>query len=355
MISMVLGTRPEIIKMMPLVKECERRGIEFEIVHSGQHYSFEMDSLFFSQLGLPEAEHKLEVGSGRHGEQSARIIERCETVFEKSSPSVVLVQGDTNTVMSASIAAAKMGIPVGHVEAGLRSYDRSMPEELNRVVCDHLSSYLFAPTAVSKANLEREGITENVHVTGNTIVDAVLRIKAMADVDGVLSKLGLKQNGFVLATAHRAENVDSEERLRSIVEGLNAVSERLSMPVVLPMHPRTRKMLGLYGIGIGEIVATEPQGVLQFVALESSAALCVTDSGGVQEEACILGTPCVTMRDNTERPETVDAGANVLVGADAGRIAAGAEKMVGADGWENPFGDGLSAKRIIDILEDESL
>ncbi len=353
MISIVLGTRPEIIKMMPLVKECERRGLEFEIVHSGQHYSFDMDSLFFSQLGLPEADHKLEVGSGRHGEQSARILERCEGVFARSSPSVVLVQGDTNTVMAASLAASKMNIPVGHVEAGLRSYDRSMPEELNRIVSDHLSRFLFAPTSVSKKNLEAEGISENVHVTGNTIVDAVLRIREVADVDSVLSQLGLKKGGFVLATAHRAENVDSEQRLRRIVEGLNAVSDALSMPVVLPMHPRTAKMLDAYHIDKGSIVATDPLGVLQFVALESSAALCMTDSGGVQEEACILGTPCVTMRDNTERPETVDVGANVLVGADVEKMVAEAGRMVDAAAWENPFGDGGSAQRIIGILEKE--
>ena len=352
MISIVLGTRPEIIKMMPLVKECQKRGLDFEVLHSGQHYSFEMDRVFFSQLELPEPDHALEVGSGDHGEQSAKILSGCERVFKSSKPSTVLVQGDTNTVMAASLAAVKLGIPVGHVEAGLRSYDRAMPEEVNRVISDHISSYLFAPTEQSKQNLAREGIVSGVHVTGNTIVDSVLRIRSIANRDGkVFDKLGLESGNFILATAHRAENVDSKERLQRIIAGINAVTEELGMPAVFPIHPRTRKMLDMHSIDTGSIRIIEPIGVIEFVSLEAEAALCMTDSGGVQEEACILGTPCLTVRENTERPETIEVGANVLVGTDVQMMVEMAKKMVSSKNkWENPFGDGKASERILDLI-----
>ena len=352
MISIVLGTRPEIIKMMPLVKECQRRGLDFELLHSGQHYSFEMDRVFFSQLELPEPDHALEVGSGDHGEQSAKILSGCERVFKSSKPSVVLVQGDTNTVMAASLAAVKLGIPVGHVEAGLRSYDRTMPEEINRVISDHISSYLFAPTEQSRANLAKEGIVSGVHVTGNTIVDSILRIQSIANKDaGAMDELGLETDNFILATSHRAENVDSKERLHRIVSGINAVSEQLQMPAVFPVHPRTRKMIEMHSIDTGSIRIIEPIGVIEFVSLEDKAALCMTDSGGVQEEACILGTPCLTMRENTERPETIGVGANVLVGTNVEMMVRKAKEMVlSKRRWQNPFGDGRASERILDII-----
>lgn len=352
MISIVLGTRPEIIKMMPLVKECERRGIEFQMVHSGQHYSYDMDRVFFSQLRLPDPDVTLEVGSGDHGAQTARIIEGCERTFKEECPSHVLVQGDTNTVAGASIAAVKMGIPVGHVEAGLRSYDRTMPEEINRVISDHVSSFLFAPTETSRSNLLKEGIEEGVTVTGNTIVDAVHIIKEIADKEcDILKSLGLRKEGYILATAHRAENVDSKEKLERIFNGLNAVSKGQGLPVIMPMHPRTRKMVGLHSIDIGDVQVIDPVGVLEFVSLEADAALCMTDSGGVQEEACILRTPCITLRENTERPETVGVGANVLVGTDVNKMIGLAREMLGRSReWENPFGDGRASARILDAL-----
>ena len=352
MISIVLGTRPEIIKMMPLVKECQKRGLDFEVLHSGQHYSFEMDRVFFSQLELSEPDHTLEVGSGDHGEQSSKILSGCERVFKSSKPTTVLVQGDTNTVMAASLAAVKLGIPVGHVEAGLRSYDRTMPEEINRVISDHISSYLFAPTEQSKTNLAKEGIVSGVHVTGNTIVDSVLKIRSIANRDAkTIDQLGLKSGNFILATAHRAENVDSKDRLQRIITGINAVSEELQMPAVFPIHPRTRKMLEMHSIDTDSIRIIEPTGVIEFVSLEAEAALCMTDSGGVQEEACILRTPCMTMRENTERPETLDVGANVLVGTDVQKMVETARKMVFSKNvWENPFGDGRASERILDLI-----
>ena len=340
--------------MAPVIRECQRRGLDYSIIHTGQHYSYQMDRIFFEQLELPQPDHNLDVGSGNHGEQTGRILADLEAVLMAERPDVVLVQGDTNTVMAGALAASKLHIKVGHVEAGLRSYDRSMPEEINRVVADHVSDYCFAPTEISKANLLKEGIAEEkIHVTGNTIVDSVyqnLEI-AMRKVN-ILADLGLEPKGYFLVTAHRQENVDNKERLGEIIRGLEMVKSEFGLPVVFPVHPRTRKMAESFGFDLDGIQAIEPLGFLEFLQLEAGARLALTDSGGVQEEACILGVPCVTLRDNTERPETLDVGANVLAGATSQRIMDGARKMLEAgEGWKNPFGDGTAGQRIIRILE----
>ncbi len=352
-IAIILGTRPEIIKMAPVIRECQRRGLDYGIIHTGQHYSYQMDRIFFEQLELPQPDHNLDAGSGNHGEQTGRILADLEKVLMAERPDVVLVQGDTNTVMAGALAASKLHIKVGHVEAGLRSYDRSMPEEINRVVADHVSDYCFAPTETSKANLLKEGIAEEkIHVTGNTIVDSVyqnLEI-AMRKVN-ILADLGLEPKGYFLVTAHRQENVDNKERLGEIIRGLEMVKSEFGLPVVFPVHPRTRKMVESFGFELDGIRAIEPLGFLEFLQLEANARLALTDSGGVQEETCILGVPCVTLRDNTERPETVDVGANVLAGADALRIVERAKRMMlQGGGWKNPFGDGKSGKWIIDLI-----
>lgn len=349
-IAIILGTRPEIIKMAPVIRECQRCGLDYSIIHTGQHYSYQMDRIFFEQLELPQPDHNLDVGSGNHGEQTGRIMAGLEKVLMAERPDVVLVQGDTNTVMAGALAASKLHIKVGHVEAGLRSYDRSMPEEINRVVADHVSDYCFAPTETSKANLLKEGIAEEkIHITGNTIVDSVyqnLEI-AMRKVD-VLGELGLQPKEYFLVTAHRQENVDSRERLGEIIRGLEMVRAEFGLPVVFPVHPRTRKMVESFGFQFDGIRAIEPLGLLEFLQLEASARLVLTDSGGVQEETCILGVPCVTLRDNTERPETLDVGANVLAGADARQIVEKAKRMMQqGNGWRNPFGDGSAGKYII--------
>jgi UDP-N-acetylglucosamine 2-epimerase (non-hydrolysing) len=353
-IAIILGTRPEIIKMAPVIRECQRRGLDHSIIHTGQHYSYQMDRIFFEQLELPQPDHNLDVGSGNHGEQTGRILADLEAVLMAERPDVVLVQGDTNTVMAGALAASKLHIKVGHVEAGLRSYDRSMPEEINRVVADHVSDYCFAPTETSKANLLKEGIAEEkIHVTGNTIVDSVyqnLEI-AMRKVN-ILADLDLEPKGYFLVTSHRQENVDSKERLGEIIRGLEMVKSEFGLPVVFPVHPRTRKMVESFGFELDGIRAIEPLGFLEFLQLEANARLALTDSGGVQEEACILGLPCVTLRDNTERPETLDVGANVLAGARTTQIVNGARQMLEADtGWKNPFGDGNTGNRIIRIIE----
>jgi len=353
-IAIILGTRPEIIKMAPVIRECQRRGLDYSIIHTGQHYSYQMDWIFFEQLELPQPDHNLDVGSGNHGEQTGRLLADLEAVLMAERPDVVLVQGDTNTVMAGALAASKLHIKVGHVEAGLRSYDRNMPEEINRVVADHVSDYCFAPTEISKANLLKEGIApEKIHVTGNTIVDSVYRNLeiAMRKVN-ILADLGLEPKGYFLVTSHRQENVDSKERLGEIIRGLEMVKSEFGLPVVFPVHPRTRKMVESFGFELDGIRAIEPLGFLEFLQLEAGARLALTDSGGVQEEACILGVPCVTLRENTERPETLDVGANVLAGTVSQRIMDGARNMLEAgESWKNPFGDGNAGQRIIQILE----
>lgn len=349
MIAIVLGTRPEIIKMSPVVRECQRRGEDFFVLHTGQHYSYDMDKVFFEELELPGAKHNLEVGSGFHGEQTGRIMEGVERVLLRERPDVALVQGDTNTVLGGALAARKLGVRVGHVEAGLRCYERSMPEEVNRVVADHVSDLLFVPTDVAREHLRSEGITKGVFKTGNTIVDAVHQNLDLAErKSDVLHRLGLEEGGYLLATAHRQESVDRLESLEGIVRGLCRASEELGMPLVFPAHPRTRRRIEEFDVHHDGILLTEPFGYLDFLMLEAHARLVLTDSGGVQEEACILHVPCVTMRRSTERPETLDVGANVLAGTEAKSIASMAALMMRAKRrWRNPFGDGRAAERIV--------
>lgn len=352
--AIVLGTRPEIIKMAPVVKECQGRGAEFFILHTGQHYSYEMDRVFFTELRLPQAKYNLDVGSGLHGEQTGRMLSGIERVLLKESPDLVLVEGDTNSVFAGALAATKLHIKVGHVEAGLRSGDRHMPEEINRILTDHVSDFLFAPTEEAKANLLAEGIARNkVFVTGNTIVDAVQQHLDLAlKNESLLPGLGLKKDSYFLVTAHREENVDSVTRLGGILAGLGLACAEFGLPVVFPVHPRTQKKMQEFGLSAPrDVRIISPVGYLDFLLLEARARLVFTDSGGVQEEACILKVPCVTLRDNTERPETIQVGANLLAGCDSERILeAATEMMRRSRGWANPFGDGRAAQRIVTIL-----
>ena len=340
--------------MSPIIKECERVGLDFFILHTGQHYSYNMDRVFFEQLGLPEAEYNLDVGSGSHGVQTGRMMEGIEKVLVEERPEVVLVEGDTNTVLAGALVAQKLGIKVGHVEAGLRSYDRRMPEEINRVLTDHCSDYLFTPTEKSREILLGEGVpSERIYVTGNTIVDAVYLGLDLAEGRGdALSEYGLVKGGYFLATVHRQENVDDEVRFSSILKGLELVSESYNIPVVYPVHPRGKKMMEEFRLR-PKLKLIDAVDFLTFLYLERNARLIFTDSGGVQEEACILGVPCVTLRDNTERPETVDVGSNVIAGTDPGMILEKANFMLSRDkDWVNPFGDGKAAVRIVDLLRE---
>jgi UDP-N-acetylglucosamine 2-epimerase (non-hydrolysing) len=353
-ITVVLGTRPEIIKMAPVIRECEKRNLDYLVLHTGQHYSYQMDKVFFEELELPMPSYNLDVGSGSHSEQTGKIMTGIEKILMKDRPDVVLVQGDTNTVLAGALASAKMHIEVGHVEAGLRSFDRSMPEEINRVVADHLSHYLFAPTETSRQNLLQEGIEDSkILVCGNTIVDSVNQNKLIAErKTSILKRMGLGPKGYFLATAHRAENVDNKERLAEILSGLAGIHDEFSRPIVFPMHPRTRKMVECFGLDHSDLMVIEPIGFLDFLQLEANSTLVLTDSGGVQEETCILGVPCVTLRDSTERPETIDVKSNILVGARAESIIDGARKMLARhNAWKNPFGDGQTASQIMDWLK----
>lgn len=340
--------------MAPVIRELEGRDKDYFILHTGQHYSHNLDSVFFERLKLPRAKYNLEVGSGSAGEQTARILVGVEKVLLQEKPSVALVEGDTNSVLAGALAAVKQHIKVGHVEAGLRSYDRDMPEEINRIITDHCSDYLFAPTGKAKATLLGEGIPESkIFVTGNTIVDAVFQNRKIAGENGdILSNLGLKPGKYFLVTLHRPGNVDNPVRFASILEGLNEVAAEFSMTIIYPIHPRSRKMMTEFNLKPKKITLIEPVDFLDFLQLESNARLILTDSGGVQEESCILGVPCVTLRDNTERPETIEVGANILAGASPGKILECSKAMLSRkNSWENPFGDGKAARRIVDIIE----
>lgn len=352
-IAVVLGTRPEIIKMAPVIRELERRKVNSFILHTGQHYSYNLDRVFFEQLRLPPAKYNLEVGSGSHAEQTGKILIGVEKVLLSESPDVVLLEGDTNSVLAGALAAAKLHIKVGHIEAGLRSYDRNMPEEINRLLTDHCSDYLFAPTEKAKAILRGEGIPEEkIYVTGNTIVDAVYQnLEIARERAQAISTLGLRPKSYFLVTLHRQENVDNRARFAAIIEGLGKVANEFHQPVIYPIHPRSRKMMAEFDLNPKGLTLIEPLDFLDFLQLENSARLILTDSGGVQEESCILGVPCVTLRDNTERPETLEVGANTLAGVSSDSILEHARLMLGRKkNWSNPFGDGTAARKIVGIL-----
>jgi UDP-N-acetylglucosamine 2-epimerase (non-hydrolysing) len=352
-IAIIVGTRPEIIKMAPLVRACVERNVPHILLHTGQHYSYELDGVFFEELGLPVPHANLSVGSGTQAHQIGAIITGIAPIYEREQPDWVLVEGDTSSVLAAALAAHKLGLKVGHVEAGLRSYDRTMPEELNRRLTDHLSDHLYAPTAKAKAILLGEGISaEHIFVTGNTVVDELMLQGPRAESREAPVRFGVVPRRYAIATVHRAENTDNESRLRGIVHGLSDVASATGLEVLCAVHPRTRLRMETFGLAWGRGVrALPPLPYLDFLSLHAKAALTLSDSGGLQEEACCLGVPCVTLRDNTERPESIEVGANLLVGTDSARIVEGARRMLGArDAWPNPFGDGRAAHHILDAL-----
>jgi UDP-N-acetylglucosamine 2-epimerase (non-hydrolysing) len=314
-----------------------------------------MDRVFFEQLELPEPRYYLDVGSGSHGKQTGEMLAGVEKILQKELPDIVLVEGDTNTVLAGALAAVKLGIKVGHVEAGLRSYDRSMPEEINRVLVDHCSDFLFAPTEKSKEILIHEGISEKqVFTVGNTIVDAVTQnLEISKSKNHILDSMAVEKRKYLIATAHRQENVDNKERFNGIVNGLKLVQREFGFPLIYPVHPRAEKRMKEFHLETEVLKLVEPLDYLAFLQLESNAALVLTDSGGVQEETCILGVPCVTLRDNTERPETIEVGSNILAGTDPDRILEVARTMRSRRNWINPFGDGETGSRIIKILCDK--
>lgn len=352
-IAIILGTRPEIIKMSPVIRACEQKSLDFFILHTGQHYSYQMDEVFFQDLEIPEPSYNLNAGSGSHAEQTARIMSGVEKVLEKEKPTMALVQGDTNTVLAGALSASKMHIRIGHVEAGLRSFDKRMPEEINRIVTDHISDHLFTPTKSARENLIREGISENkILLTGNTIVDSLIQNKGIADRKfNLVNEMKLSPKGYFLATIHRAENVDDEKKLREILRGFKLIRDEFSLPIIFPAHPRTRSRISKLKLELDGIKLLNPLGYLEFLTLEANARLVLTDSGGVQEETCVLGVRCVTLRDNTERPETLEVGSNILAGANSRKMMEATKSMIDKKAnWKNPFGDGKAGEIIVESL-----
>ena len=354
MIVIILGTRPEIIKFSPIIRECVTRKKDFLILHTGQHYSYNLDAVIFDQLNLPKPEIHLDVGSGNHGIQTGKMLTGIEDALLKVQPDIVLVQGDTNTTLAGALAASKLYYKVGHVESGLRSHDRRMPEEINRILVDHCSDYLFTPSEMSAQILLNEGISsDSIYITGNTVVDSISQnIQISLENVHPLINLDISPNSYCLATIHRQENVDKPITFKNIIQGLQAVSKETNTEIIYPIHPRSAKMIEQYEIDTTGIRLIEPVDYLSFIQLEKYAQLILTDSGGVQEEACILKTPCVTLRENTEWTETLEVHANSLVGTEPENILEGALKMMSSQRmWENPFGKPDSSQRILDIIE----
>ncbi len=364
-IAIIVGTRPEIIKCSPIIRLCEERHLDYFVIHTGQHFSYEMDKIFFEQLKLPEPKYKLNIKSSApflQGEHTGRMLIEIEKILLEEMPSIVLVQGDTNTVLAGALVTKKIAttqsftgfnIKLGHVEACLRSYSDEMPEEINRKIADHLSDFLYAPTQQSVENALKENIgAEKIIVTGNTIVDALYQIDTIAKDESIFDRLNLRKRQYFLVTAHRQENVDSEDKLRGIISGLEKIHNKFGLTVLYPVHPRTQKLIEKFAIKIPNgITTTEPLGFLEFFQLQKNALLVLTDSGGVQEESCILGVPCVTLRENTERPETLAVGSNMLAGTDPETILDCTEKMLKLPlNWKNPFGDGKAAERIVEHI-----
>lgn len=344
----VIGARPQFVKAYVVSRALrELDGCREVIVHTGQHYDRNMSKVFFDELDLPEPDYNLQVGSGPHGAQTGAMLAGVESVLIKESPSFVIVYGDTNSTLAGALAAAKSRFTVAHVEAGLRSFRRDMPEEINRVVADHVCDILFAPTTRAAENLAAEGITRAVHVVGDVMLDAVrLTIGLLDGREGPLGRLGVGARGYALLTVHRAANVDDQERLQQLIGAMRGIP----MPVIFPIHPRTRAALDTATRIPENVRITEPLGYLDMLAVERSARCILTDSGGVQKEAYFLGVPCVTLREETEWPETQRDGWNVLAGSDAAAIAAAAKRDPPSTAPRPAFGEGDSGTRIAGVL-----
>jgi UDP-N-acetylglucosamine 2-epimerase (non-hydrolysing) len=351
----VVGARPNFMKVAPVLSALSLRdNCNQVLVHTGQHYDVNMSDIFFKQLSIPKPDYNLGVGSSSHAIQTAEIMMRFEPVVLEQRPDLVLVYGDVNSTAAASLVCAKLLIPIGHVEAGLRSFDRTMPEEINRIVTDRLADLLFTPSADGNENLEKEGVDpKRIHLVGNVMIDTLVRMLPMADASELITQLGLDDKPFVLATLHRPSNVDNPGQLKDIMLALAEVS--CSAGVIFPVHPRTRQILNeMDGLSFSQkIHFIDPVGYLPFLGLQRRAALVITDSGGIQEETTYLGKPCLTVRENTERPVTVTIGRNKLVGNDMNLLKSEALKALsgkGKTGSIPPLWDGEASERIAALL-----
>lgn len=349
----VLGIRPDWIKMKSVLSELDKKGLTHVMVHTGQHYSFNLDKVFFDQLEIRKPDHHLGVGSATQGKQAAKIIERAEMVIAEEKPDVVVVFGDSNSSLAA-LAAAKMNVRVAHIEAGMRAYDWRMPEEKNKRIVDHVSSQLFVYTNWQRDNLLKEQVhPRKIHVVGNPTVDVIKQFYDEAKRDGIGRKLGLEPRGYFLVTAHRAENVDDRKALRSILRSLELVHRKSRKRVIWSLYPRTKKRIQEFHLRIpGGVEDYEPMGFLEFLNLEMNALCAITDSGTVQEETCILRVPCVVIRLSTERPETVKLGSSIVAGLEPSNVVGCVDRILRRKrDWKHPYGDGRTGKKIAAILE----
>ena len=353
----IVGARPQFVKLSVICRAIAARddGWTHRIIHTGQHYDPGLSGVFFTELSIPQPDHDLGVGSGSHGEQTGEMLKRLEPVLGSEKPDWVLLYGDTNSTLAGAVVASKMELPTAHIEAGLRSHRHGMPEEINRVVADHLSDLLLCPTSLAVENLRKEGLAERAVLTGDVMYDAALAYRQVAENKveenpGGPAATGWRRKEFALATVHRAENTDDPERLRQIVNGLERIS-RTICPVVWPVHPRTRKHLNSLGAELACVKVMEPVSYLEMLLLEGGARFILTDSGGVQKEAYFFQTPCVTLRDETEWVETLANGCNVLTGACESEIVAAANEVHKAGPWTAVYGDGHAGAAILKSLE----
>ncbi|NLZ33329.1 MAG: UDP-N-acetylglucosamine 2-epimerase (non-hydrolyzing) [Clostridiales bacterium] len=343
----VVGARPQFIKAAPVSKEL-RKAFNEVLIHTGQHYDDNMSKVFFEELGIPLPDYNLKIGSGSHGAMTGKMLEKLEEIYLKEKPDCVLVYGDTNSTLAGALAASKLLIPVIHVEAGLRSFNKSMPEEQNRILTDHISKLLLVPTKDAEKNLEKEGIVEGVYNIGDVMYDAVLMFKERAKAKAsLLDKLNVKENEYILTTIHRAENTNDIKRLKNIIEALKESKEK----IILPLHPRTKKFINDYKLILNEnIKVIDPVGYLEMLMLEANSKMIVTDSGGVQKEAYFMGKPCVTMRDETEWVETVEVGWNVIVGTNKDKILEAINNFKPNNEQPYIFGDGKASEKIVELI-----
>ena len=347
-IATIVGARPNFVKLAPVSKEIRKRGLEEVIIHTGQHYNYEMDRIFFDEMGIPAPDYHLGIGSGSHGFQTGEMLKKIEEVLQKEMPEAVIVFGDTNSTLAGGLAAAKLHIKSAHVEAGLRSFDKKMPEEINRVLVDHCSDLLLCPTRTAVDNLNKEGIINNVHLTGDVMVDAQKDCERIAKSESrIIDTLGIEPRGYYLATVHRASNTDEPDNLRAIVQALLDLDE-----VVLPCHPRAEKYLKEFGLWDDlnrKVKVIKPVGYLDMLLLEKNAKKIITDSGGVQKEAYLLGIPCITLRDTTEWIETVNDGWNVLVSPKENIVSA-IRDFEPRHERQDVFGKGEASTLIVDLV-----
>lgn len=357
-IGFIAGARPNFMKIAPLVAAFARRPERFEslLVHTGQHYDEKLSQVFFDELGIPRPDINLNVGSGSHAQQTAAVMTAIEPVLLEQKIDLVLVVGDVNSTIACALVAVKLGIPVAHVEAGLRSYDRGMPEEINRVLTDQISDLLFTTEAAALGNLQREGVdASKVHFVGNVMIDTLLAHRDRARATAVHEALGLQASGYGLLTLHRPSNVDDLDSFERLMTGIEVVAR--DVPIVFPVHPRTRPVVTRSAtanamVGDGRLRLIDPLGYLDFIGLMERARIVLTDSGGVQEETTILGVPCLTLRENTERPVTITHGTNQLVGTDPARIVEAWARVKNPQAAPPgpPLWDGKAAERIADVL-----